>query len=180
MEKLNIAEILISCPKGMELYSPLCGECKLYVIIQDAIHIITNSNKIISFYYDGSYMQDGECLLFPSKENRDWSTFQRPFKDGDIVFYNDTIAIFKEWEDETLFKTYVTKYLCCDSLIDINVPLFGKGIRKEARFATEEEKQKLFKDIKANGYKWNAETKTLEKVIEPKFEVGDKIKKIGK
>ena len=34
----------------------------------------------------------------------------------------------------------------------------------------------MFNIIKANGYKWNAETKTLEKLIEPKFKVGDKIK----
>lgn len=89
------------------------------------------------------------------------------FKDGDVVFYNDTIAIFKEWCDETLFRTHVTKYLCCDSLIDINVPLFGKSIRKEIRLATEEEKEKLFKIIEDNGYKWNAETKTLEKLTVP-------------
>jgi hypothetical protein len=35
------------------------------------------------------------------------------------------------------------------------------------RFATEEEKQKLFDAIKENGYKWNAKTKTLEKLPEP-------------
>ena len=45
------------------------------------------------------------------------------------------------------------------------------------RFATEEEKHKLFDAIKANGYKWNAETKTLEKL--PKFKAGDKIEKCG-
>jgi hypothetical protein len=27
MEKINIAEILECCPKGMELYNPLCGKC---------------------------------------------------------------------------------------------------------------------------------------------------------
>lgn len=43
------------------------------------------------------------------------------------------------------------------------------------RFATEEEKQKLFDAIKDNGYKWNPETKTLEKLPEPKFKVGDRI-----
>ena len=37
------------------------------------------------------------------------------------------------------------------------------------------EKQKLFDIIKENGYKWNPETKTLEKMIIPKFKVGDKI-----
>ena len=43
------------------------------------------------------------------------------------------------------------------------------------RFATEEEKEKLFDSLKANGYKWNPETKTLDKLIEPKFKVGDRI-----
>jgi hypothetical protein len=43
-----------------------------------------------------------------------------------------------------------------------------------ARLATEEEKEKLFDAIKSNGYKWNAETKTLEKL--PKFKEGDRIR----
>ena len=47
------------------------------------------------------------------------------------------------------------------------------------RFATEEEKQKLFQAIKDNRYKWDAQTKTLKKLVKPKpkpkFKVGDKI-----
>ena len=69
----------------------------------------------------------------------------------------------------------MTTYLCCDSFIDIKVPLFGKSVRKEIRFATKEEKEKLFKAIKDNGYKWNAETKTLEELVEPKFKAGSVI-----
>jgi hypothetical protein len=45
---------------------------------------------------------------------------------------------------------------------------------EEIRLATEDEKIKLFDAIKSNGYKWNAETKTLDKL--PKFKVGDRIK----
>ena len=51
-----------------------------------------------------------------------------------------------------------------------------KGTWQFSRFATEEEKQKLFQAIKDNGYKWNAETKTLEKLVEPKFKVGDRVR----
>ena len=47
------------------------------------------------------------------------------------------------------------------------------------RFATEEEKQKLFDAIKENGYKWNSDTKTLEKLVEPEFKIGDNIRKKG-
>ena len=170
-KKIDIGKILNDCPKGTKLYSPLCGECEFdHIEYMGKIVCQTKKDTTIWFSPTGVYFEGysgAECVLFPSKENRDWSKFQRPFKDGDIVFYNDTIAIFKEWGDETLFRTYVTKYLCCDSLIDKNVPLYGKSVRKEIRFATEEEKQKLFQAIKDNGYKWNAETKTLDKRYHP-------------
>jgi hypothetical protein len=56
------------------------------------------------------------------------------------------------------------------------------GYNPDVRFATEEEKEKLFQAIKDKGYKWNAETKELEKLekpIIPKFKVGDIIKKVN-
>ena len=67
-------------------------------------------------------------------------------------------------------QTYVT--------YDSN-PICRKKEVFEIRLATEEEKKKLFDAIKENGHKWNAETKTLEKLIEPKFKVGDKVVKKG-
>lgn len=177
-KRINVAELLRNCPKGMELYSPIFGEVYLDKIRPHLAVVVTTDKEQgdvkEEFLYDGRYGMNGECMLFPSKGKTTWEGFHRPFKDGDIVFYNDTIAIFKEWGDKTLFRTYVTKYLCCDSLIDINVPLFGKSVRKEARLATEEEKAKLFQAIKDNGYNWDSETKTLEKLA--KFKVGDKIK----
>lgn len=40
------------------------------------------------------------------------------------------------------------------------------GCQEDIRgFATEEEKQKLIETLAKNGYKWNAETKELEKVL---------------
>lgn len=187
MEKINLVELLKDCPKGMEL------DCTVFKGLEFD-HIDENSERypiicrvktefgsynIHTFTEYGCYSMAvySKCVIFP-KGKTTWEGFQRPFKDGDIVFYNDTIAIFKEWGDETLFRTYVTTYLYCDSFIDIKVPLFGKSVRKEIRFATEEEKQRLFQAIKDNGYKWNPETKTLEKLIEPKFKVGDRIKSV--
>lgn len=180
-ENLNLVEILKDCPEGTEFYSSIYGNVKFKRINKEDIkHPI--EFYTLNDYHDATadgrhlYMFDGECTFFPSKDQRDWSKWQRPFVDGDIIFYNDIIAIFKEWGDETLLRTYVTKYLCCDSLIDINTPLFGKSIRKEIRFATEKEKEQLFQAIKDHGYKWNNKTKTLEKLIVPKFKVGDKIR----
>lgn len=139
-----------------------------------------------AFYKGDTYLSTQDGSLIPSNSNvpfkvacaseyfRDWTI--NDAKDGDIVFYNDTISIFKEWGDATLFRAYVCTYLYCEGFIDKNVPLFGKSIRKEIRLATEEEKQKLFNAIKDNGYKWNADEKKLEKLIELKFKVGDKVR----
>lgn len=174
---INIADILKDCPKGTKLYSPICGNCKLLKIYNGlGFDVINDTDDVFNFSYDGRYNLNGECCIFPSKEQRDWSKFQRPFNDGDIVFYSNTIAIFKEWGDETLFRTYCVFYTSVNKSIfsfELDRPLFGKSVRKEIRLATEDEKIKLFDTIKANGYKWNTETKTLEKLIIPKFKVGD-------
>ena len=75
--KINIAEILKDCPIGTKLYSPLCGECTLHEVVKDKIFIRTCSNeRIVIFDEYGRYFNDSECLILPSKENRDWNTFK--------------------------------------------------------------------------------------------------------
>lgn len=180
MEKINIAELLKNCPQGMELDCATYNDVTFLRVDETQNRCYFKMGRADTFWTtcDGrlNYSDLAKCVIFP-KGKTTWEGFQRPFKDGDVVFYNDTIAIFKEWGDETLFRTYVVKYLCNDSsLIDKNAPLFGKSVRKEIRFATKEEKEKLFKAIKENGYRWNAEKKELEKLIVPKFKVGDRIR----
>ena len=181
MKIINIAELLRNCPKGTELYSPIFGDVYLDGIRPHlAVVVKTSDNQKEEFLYDGRFGINGECMLFPSKENRDWSTFQRPFKDGDVLAY--------QHPDNTNPSIYIHKYsqkLNTAFYVALNSKgsFYVRGENGEAlhgndpsaRFATEEEKQKLFDAIKDNGYKWNAETKTLEKLIEPKFKVGDKI-----
>lgn len=89
-KELNLVEILKNAPKGTKLYSPICGECELdNVNSNDTTYPIAckyNDREgylvSISFTAEGrySYYSNGECLLFPSKENRDWSTFKVPNK----------------------------------------------------------------------------------------------------
>jgi hypothetical protein len=181
MEKIDISELLRDCPKGMELdctvFENLTFEEIDEVNSRILCNIQGNNGKLgISFNKFGCYseLNQAKCVIFP-KGKSTWEGFQRPFIEGDIVFYNNTIAIFKEWGDETLFRSYVIKYLYkdCDTIMR-DVPLFGKGVRKEIRFATEEEKAQLFKAIKNNGYRWNPETKKLEKLVESKEDTDDK------
>lgn len=78
-ENLNLLEILKDCPEGTKLYSTVHGEVE-FVKCQPAPCIIV---KLIDGSYenygsqgllDGFY--GGECVLFPSKDQRDWSKFK--------------------------------------------------------------------------------------------------------
>lgn len=183
MEKINIAELLKDCPKGMELYSPIFGKVYLDKIRPHLAIVVTTDKEQgdfkEEFLYDGRYGMNGECMLFPSKGKTTWEGFHRPFKDGDIITCTNScctfVSIFKKIIDENIFVRY------CAFILDDNklkVDTAWSDFEKP-RLATEEEKQKLFDAIKDNGYKWNEETKTLEKLIEPKFKVGNKIKEIN-
>lgn len=179
MEKINIAEILKNSPKGAMLYSTVHGYVELIDIRRDVIRCKPDYlNTIISFNSDGRWVENrGECILFPSKENRNWYEFHRPFKDGDIIFEDrfHSICIFKK---EGSIKGTID-YYCGISFGGFYVKDEKNidehfGDISDYRLATEEEKETLFKAIKDNGYKWNPETNILEKL--PKFKVGDRIK----
>ena len=192
MEKINIAELLKDSPEGTELWSPIFGTVRLKEVIQPKkdggvapYPIVVDTGLFTeSFSEYGLYdtmHSDTECTLFPSKENRDWGTFHEAFKfkDGDIrhielMSYQEYIIIFKEISNGHLHKhaSLVYQSLSSDKnalchLIDV----------KDMRLATYKEKQKLLNAIKANGYSWNPETKTLEKLVEPRFKVGNRIRR---
>ena len=177
---INIAEILKDCPKRTKLYSPIFGEGWLSEVGNYLIKVYDNNANDYNFYHDGSYVKTGECMLFPSKENRDWNTFHRPFQDGDIIAKDDFIVIFSHSkQSEVKVKEQIVYYHCYlrGSGYFKSTKDCGVGYISDFRFASESEKQKLFDVIKAFGYKWNGETKTLEKLIVPKFKAGDKIVK---
>ena len=86
-ENLNLVEVLKNVPKGTKLWSPLCGECEFKGILssnnvfQIRVKYVEEENDIVQylcFSLQGKYCNcsKAECLLFPSKENRDWSTFR--------------------------------------------------------------------------------------------------------
>lgn len=85
-ENLNLVEILKDCPKGTKLYSCLHGEVEFFNIVTDSVFpiaVVTKLKYFPAFTSDGRYLGDGyegECVLFPSKDNRDWSTFVAPKK----------------------------------------------------------------------------------------------------
>lgn len=87
---MDIANILKKCRKGTRLYSPIFGDCTLdhvksgvYEGYDDAIYVNVEFAccKQYSFDSEGRFSANtnrlGECLLFPSKNDRDWVKFSR-------------------------------------------------------------------------------------------------------
>lgn len=78
-ENLNLVEILKDCPEGTKLYSPIIGEVEFKRIKYSEYPIVTcskNGNRILLFTKEGLFFSEGECImLFPSKNQRDWSKF---------------------------------------------------------------------------------------------------------
>ena len=187
MEKINVAELLCNCPSGMTLdctmYEDVCFD---YVDELNIIHcyIQRKTHKTsLTFNQHGTPNSDikSKCVIFPIGKTT-WEGFVPPceFKDGDIISasYCDVICIFK---DEGNIKGTVDFYCGIsgnsDELLikDVKNQDEHFGDIDEYKLATKEEKEKLFKVIKYNGYVWNEETKSLEKL--PKIKVNDRVKK---
>ena len=82
-ENLNLVEILKDCPKGILFYSPVYEYVELVSVslVKDEKYPIKIKNRYGTtdgITKDGRIWEDfhGECMLFPSKEQRDWSKFK--------------------------------------------------------------------------------------------------------
>lgn len=174
---MNIAEMLKYCPEGTKLYSLVDGEVTLRKIgdpkyLQYPIEVITNNHRNGFYTKDGLYTPFGECVLFPSKDQKDWSKFRIPVKNGDIMMKYDGSCPFIAMGE--LYRGISPKYICgINSLGKFEKSSGGEGWTTEFYIpASEEAKKELFNKIEKAGYKWNANTLELEK-IESQFKEGD-------
>lgn len=171
---MNIAEILKYCPKGTKLYSTIWGEVELNEVTNSGTIEIKVIYQVIcasfTLDYEGRYFHSGECILFPSKDQRDWTKFRLPVKKGDIMMEADgTIPFIASGE---YYWNTAPKYICgVDGTGHFNIGTYGWTSEFYIP-ASEEAKKKLFDKMAEAGYRWNADTLELEK-IEPKFKEGD-------
>lgn len=109
--KINIVAILKDKPQGTKLYSSTCGKCKLEGVDDKSFKISFYNSKFGFMnggegYLDknGKLYDDGECVVFPSKEMRDWRKFS--WKKGDVLVSNDgkREVLFKTWENDSYTK----------------------------------------------------------------------------
>ena len=151
-ENLNLVEILKDCPKGTKLYSTMYGEVEFKEIDIDYGHPIRVWCKggpdcftkiLVDFTKDGKIFcdSDGECLLFPSKDQRDWSKFnyKKPKFDPKILQsfdkvlvrdggdYNWRCELFSHIKTEGKFKYWCISngYKCCIPYNDDTKHLVG-------------------------------------------------------
>ena len=169
----NLAKILKYYPKGTKLYSPIYGEVLLDSVQSKSIYTLAKTNNgatlVVEFnhlgrlYYEFS---NSECVLFPSKDQRDWDKFRIPAKKGDIMMFYDKSAVFMI---DAMTDNYVTIIAYVDKY-----SIFRTGGRILLNYipASEDMKKKFFDAMDKAGYTWDGET--LKKK-EPQFKPFEKV-----
>lgn len=179
--KINITTILKDKPKGTKLYSTVHGKCTFEAITDEIFKINFCTSKfglmqagectLIKF---GNMFDDGECVIFPSKEMQDWSKFA--WKKGDILVSRDKNIhlIFEKFIDDT-YTIFVGKH-CYekDYRNEYNYERRFDGFKTEYfTLETEDAAQKYLKTLeKKLGGKLNRETLEIKKT-QPEFKDGD-------
>ena len=82
-KNIDLTKILKNCPKGFRLYSIVHGEVAFSAIENGRypICVLTDNNNSTAYYSSNGkiYVTRGECVLFPSKDQRDWNKFTAPW-----------------------------------------------------------------------------------------------------
>lgn len=187
---LNLVEKLKDCPLGIKLYHICYGDVYLKQVdtYRNAVYVSPFEKECwLRVNIDGRHISEysGECVLFPSKDNRDWDTFsvdkiELPFepKIGDIVANeNDEVFIYcgslNGIMDKTCFTVFPSNFNIRYSVTTGNDT---HEVLKARRFATNEEKKLLFNEITKEGY-IHDELKNciVKKESKRKFKVGERI-----
>lgn len=171
---IDIYEILKNEEYGTELYTPKCGRVWHSGMANDkdcakAIWTEDEAGREHFFDKNGKIYKEGEVLLFPSKQMRDWSKF---FKKGDVLEYkkenNQATCIFDSYEDNTTKLHFtglytLTKGKIWDTPTSWDIHDWVKNDHPAEYIKTIEERL---------GGKLNRETLEIEKPAKPTFEIG--------
>ena len=111
-ENLDLCLILKDCPKDTKLYCTFLGDV-LFSKIEDNKIFIHTSYAVYSLYSDGKFTYDSECVLFPSREQRDWSKFKILVEKSEVPVKRFSLEEFQPFDkvllrDDDGFKWYPT------------------------------------------------------------------------
>ena len=118
-ENIDLTKILDGCPVGTMFYSSIYGDATFLKLLPShrypvVVKIYTKSTKlstIISVTNGGQMTDcyDGECTLFPSKYQRDWSKFERFWDKPKVERFDiKTLHPF----DKVLFRVGESPWIC--------------------------------------------------------------------
>lgn len=175
-DEIDIYDILKDEEYGTELYTPICGKVWHSGMANDkdsAKAIWTEDKDGREHFFDknGKVSKEGEVLLFPSKELRDWSKF---FKRGDVLVHrdDDIHVIFEGFKDNRYTRFKGKHYLWKECFEDYNKEV-SEMITFTFRKASDDEAQTYINTIeKFFGGKLNRKTLEIEKT-QPEFKDGD-------
>ena len=129
-ENIDLTKILKDCPKGTKLYSTIFGAVEFDRINKGdeyPIVFVSIQGDICNTAKDGRYYKffDGECTLFPSKDQRDWSKFTAPW------YRQEELVELKESDDEK-----IRRWIIDDIRYNMNnEPLNNSEYKKKAEKA---------------------------------------------
>lgn len=176
MEKeLNIAAILKDKPLLLKFYSPTFGRITFNGVHKGKVYFFSEDTNAHSVKQNGKMYDGGDCIIFPSKEMRDWDKFA--WKKGDVLVMDGCRVVFDKWlnDDYTKFNAV---HLITSSGVYYNKPSqnsyspISHFITKYWRKMTDAE-TKIYMDsleIECGG-KLNLATLEIEK--QPEFKDGD-------
>ena len=119
---MDLTKILKDCPAGTKLYSTIFGDVKFSHIFKDSdcpivLHTYKGGVTFVTKHgrHNIDYENEGECVLFPSKEQRDWSKFTAPWYKKE-KFDRKTLKPF----DKVLVRDNINNPWVCDHFSYIN------------------------------------------------------------
>ena len=175
---IDIYEILKDEEYGTELYTPKCGRVWHSGMANDkdsakAIWTEDGAGREHFFDKNGKIYKEGEILLFPSKEMRDWSKF---FKKGDVLVSEDGSVhiIFEKFTDDTYTIFAGKHYYVKSGIAPYYERVCSNAITEVFTLEAEDAAKTYIRTIEERlDGKLNRETLEIEKPAKPVFELGN-------
>lgn len=168
-QNINISEILKDKPVGLKFYSNTFGYISFNGVHKDKVYFFSEDTNAHSVKPNGKMYDGGECIIFPSKEMRDWEKFS--WKKGDVLVSKDreVYIIFEKFEDDA-FTKFRGKYYLWNECYNEEVFQMETSVFEKA---SDDDAQTYINNInKCFGGKLNRETLEIEKP-QSEFKDGD-------
>lgn len=171
-QNINISEIMKDKPVGLKFYSNTFGYISFNGVHKDRVYFFSEDNNAHSVKPNGKMYDGGECIIFPSKEMRDWEKFS--WKKGDVLVHrdDDIHVIFEGFKDNRYTRFKSKHYLWKECFEDYSKEQSEMVTFTFRKVSDDEAKTYINTIEKFLGGKLNRETLEIEKP-QPEFKDGD-------